>query len=213
VQRWRPTDWGGKNITNSYIAQEKRQTAHNRPCATFHSPVKSFQTLGFKIGQKTASSQQNETKTKDQPWLRMKNAQKTQTCRPKGVDTQLSHLGRDSHAFHGFVNPPVVRASTVLFENMDAMEARGERFPAETEIHLWPQWARQPSMRWWTRSTRLEEAAGTVLVPSGLAAVTVPLLAVARPGLHVLVPDNVYWPTRRFCDQTLEAAWRGNRLL
>lgn len=32
---------------------------------------------------------------------------------------------------------------------------------------------------------------------------TVPLLAVARPGLQVLIPDNVYWPTRRFCDQSL----------
>ena len=120
----------------------------------------------------------------------------------RGVDTQLSHLGRDSHAFHGFVNPPVVRASTVLFENMDAMEARAGDSPNR------PKYAYglmgTPTIDALVDTINaLEEAAGTVLVPSGLAAVTVPLLAVARPGLHVLVPDNVYWPTRRFCDQTL----------
>ena len=44
-----------------------------------------------------------------------------------------------------------------------------------------------------------------MLVPSGLAAVTVALLVAARPGKKLLVPDNVYGPTRRFCDETLPA--------
>nr|AID69656.1 cystathionine beta-lyase [uncultured organism] len=114
-----------------------------------------------------------------------------------GINTQLSHLGRDSHAFHGFVNPPVVRASTVLFPNVEAMENRaGMRFTYGL--------MNTPTIEALSQTINaLEEAAGTVLVPSGLAAVTLPLLAVARPGLHVLVPDNVYWPTRRFCDETL----------
>ena len=119
-----------------------------------------------------------------------------------GTQTLLSHGGRDSHNFHGFVNPPVVRASTVLFDSVEAMEARERGDPS------------QPRYGYGLQSSPLidalvevidllEESVGTVLVPSGLAAVTVPLLAVTRPGLRVLVPDNVYWPTRRFCDQTL----------
>lgn len=115
----------------------------------------------------------------------------------KGVNTQLSHLGRDSHAYHGFVNVPVFRGSTILFPNVESMEDPSDmRFTYGLR--------NSPSIEALTDTINaLEEAAGTVLVPSGLAAVTVSLLAVAQPGMQVLVPDNVYWPTRRFCDQTL----------
>lgn len=114
-----------------------------------------------------------------------------------GVNTQLSHLGRDSQTYHGFVNVPVFRGSTVLFPNVEAMEDPSDmRFTYGLR--------NSPTIEALADTINtLEEAAGTVLVPSGLAAVTVPLLAVARPGMQVLVPDNVYWPTRRFCDQTL----------
>ena len=121
----------------------------------------------------------------------------------KGVDTQLSHLGRDSHAFHGFVNPPVVRASTVLFDSVETMEVRNSDDPRKPK-YTYGLMASPTIDALAETITALEEAAGTVLVPSGLAAVTLPLIAVARPGLQVLVPDNVYWPTRRFCDSTLK---------
>lgn len=49
----------------------------------------------------------------------------------------------------------------------------------------------------------LEGSAGTIVVPSGLAAVTVPLLAFAEAGSHVLVTDSVYHPTRHFADTML----------
>lgn len=114
-----------------------------------------------------------------------------------GVNTQLSHLGRDSHAYHGFVNVPVFRGSTVLFPNVESMED-------PSDMRFTYGLMNSPSIEALADTINaLEEAAGTVLVPSGLAAVTVPLLAAARPGMQVLVPDNVYWPTRRFCDQTL----------
>lgn len=115
----------------------------------------------------------------------------------KGVNTQLSHLGRDSQAYHGFVNVPVFRGSTVLFPDVEAMED-------PSDMRFTYGLMNSPTIEALADTINtLEEAAGTVLVPSGLAAVTVPLLAVARPGMQVLVPDNVYWPTRRFCDQTL----------
>ena len=43
------------------------------------------------------------------------------------IDTILTHAGLSPQAFHGFVNPPVVRGSTVLFENVDAMHGRAGR--------------------------------------------------------------------------------------
>jgi cystathionine beta-lyase len=115
------------------------------------------------------------------------------------TDTLLAHAGLDPGSFHGFVNPPVVRASTVLFENADVMlSRRGARYAYGL--------MNTPTIEALTTAlTALEgeRAAGTVLVPSGLAAVTVALLTAARPGKKLLIPDNVYAPTRRFCDETL----------
>ena len=49
----------------------------------------------------------------------------------------------------------------------------------------------------------LEGSAGTVLVPSGLAAVTIPLVAFVSAGDHILVLDSCYGPTRIFCNTVL----------
>ena len=115
------------------------------------------------------------------------------------TDTVLTHAGLDPHAFHGFVNPPLVRASTVLFPDVDAMLDRsGGRYSYGL--------TNTPTIEALvTALDRLDGAAGTVLVPSGLAAVTTAILVAARPGRHILVPDNVYAPTRRFCDESLPA--------
>lgn len=40
---------------------------------------------------------------------------------PLRQDTKLAHAGRDPLAFHGFVNPPVVHASTVLYPDTKTM--------------------------------------------------------------------------------------------
>ena len=117
-----------------------------------------------------------------------------------GINTRLGHLGNDPHAFHGFVNPPVVHGSTVLFPSAEEMMAPPER---------------QQKYTYGTHGTpttdalceaidALEGSAGTVLVPSGLAAVTLPLLAYLSAGDHALIVDSVYFPTRRFCDGMLK---------
>jgi cystathionine beta-lyase len=50
----------------------------------------------------------------------------------------------------------------------------------------------------------LEGSAGTVIVPSGLVAVTLPLLAFLSAGDHLLITDSVYHPTRHFADTMLK---------
>jgi cysteine-S-conjugate beta-lyase len=115
----------------------------------------------------------------------------------RGIHTRLTQIGRESLSFHGFVNPPVVRASTVLFESVAEMETRASRrYPYGL--------TNTPTMDALASAlSELEGAAGTVLVPSGLAAVTTAILAAVEAGDRLLVPDNVYYPTRRFCDGTL----------
>lgn len=114
----------------------------------------------------------------------------------KGVHTRLAHLGNDPHDFFGFVQPPVVHASTVLFPDAATMAAHNQKYTYG--IHGTPTTDALISAL-----DALEGSAGTVLVPSGLAAVTLPLLAFLSPGDHVLITDSVYRPTRHFADTVL----------
>lgn len=113
-----------------------------------------------------------------------------------GTDTKLCHLGYDPEDYHGFVNPPVVHASTVLFPNAKAMETRLQPYTYGTRG--------TPTTDALCRAIdALEGSAGTILVPSGLAAITVPFLAFLSAGDHALIVDSVYSPCRHFCDTML----------
>jgi len=113
-----------------------------------------------------------------------------------GINTRLSHLGNDPSEYHGFVNPPVVHASTVLFPNAKAMEMRAQKYTYGTR-------GTPTTDALCEAIDALEGSAGTILVPSGLAAVTVPFLAFLSAGDHALIVDSVYTPTRHFCDTML----------
>ena len=97
------------------------------------------------------------------------------------------------------VNPPIERASTMLSDRCGDMrdESLGPTYgltggAAARELRA--------------AVAGLEGADDAWIVPSGLAAVTVPLLAVARPGDEILASDAVYGPTRRFMSR-----WMGAR--
>ncbi|EKF20295.1 cystathionine beta-lyase [Nitratireductor pacificus] len=115
---------------------------------------------------------------------------------PAGVNTRLAHTGNDPRAFFGFVNPPVVHASTVLFPDAETMASRGQKYTYGTR-------GTPTSDALADAVNALEGAAGTIIVPSGLAAVTVPLLGFLSAGDHVLIVDSVYHPTRHFADTML----------
>jgi cystathionine beta-lyase, bacterial len=114
--------------------------------------------------------------------------------------TQVAHLGRDPRRFLGAVNTPVFRASTLLFDSVAELEqaARGELPRVSYGLHGMPTVTDLQHAL-----AALEGGHAALVVPSGLAATTFPLLALAKPGDHVLVVDSVYGPTRRFCDHHL----------
>ncbi len=113
-----------------------------------------------------------------------------------GTDTRLCHIGNDPENFYGFVNPPIVRGSTVLFPDAETMESGNQKYTYGT--HATP-----TTDALCAALDELEGSAGTVLVPSGLAAITVPFLAFLSSGDHALIVDSVYFPCRRFCDTML----------
>src|SRR5262249_11258091 len=112
------------------------------------------------------------------------------------LSTRIAHAGRDRKLTQGGVNPVIQRASTVIVESADKLFAPGSwtygRHGTATHDAL-----KQAMME-------LEDAQHCALLASGLMACTVPFLAFAPAGSHVLVCDNVYGPTRRFCDRTLK---------
>lgn len=113
-----------------------------------------------------------------------------------GINTQLAHGGYDPRDYHGFVNPPVVHASTVLFPDAQTMKTRNQKYTYGTR-------GTPTSDALCAAVDALEGSAGTIAVPSGLAAVTVPLLAFLSAGDHALFVDSIYFPTRRFADSML----------
>lgn len=89
------------------------------------------------------------------------------------------------------VNPPVERASTLLNDDPDSMRD-GRAAPVYGIEDLSAARALRDAL------AELEGAGQTLLVPSGLAAVTLPILALTRPGDRVLTTDALYGPSRRF---------------
>ncbi|WP_092936260.1 cystathionine beta-lyase [Rhizobium sp. 9140] len=113
-----------------------------------------------------------------------------------GVNTRLAHTGNVPSDYHGFVNPPIVRASTVLFPDARTMDTRAQKYTYGTR-------GTPTTDALCEAIDALEGSAGTILVPSGLAAVTVPFLAFLSSGDHALIVDSVYFPTRNFCNTML----------
>ncbi len=111
----------------------------------------------------------------------------------QGVNTRLAHDGYDPRDYHGFVNPPVVHASTVLFPDAASMASRNQKYTYGTH-------GTTTTDALCNAIDALEGSAATILLPSGLAAVTVALLAFLKAGDHVLIVDSVYFPTRRFAN-------------
>jgi cystathionine beta-lyase len=114
--------------------------------------------------------------------------------------TQVLHLGRDPRKYLGAVNTPVFRATTILFRELADLEqaARGEYSGLTYGLHGLP-----TVVDLQDAVAALEGGFAALAVPSGLTATTLPLIALAKPGDHVLVTDVVYGPTRRFCENHL----------
>ena len=111
-------------------------------------------------------------------------------------DTIAVSAGRMSQEHFGAVNTPVYRASTFLFPDLESLEKRSQAYT----------YGRRgtPSSRSLEEAIcALEGGARTVLVPSGLNACAVAIMAVAGAGDHLLMVDCVYEPTRDLCDKIL----------
>ena len=116
----------------------------------------------------------------------------------KKLSTILTHSGSNPKKYDGVVNIPPHRASTIIFNSFKDFENIAK--------------APYPYGRAGTPSTtafekvisELENAKGSVATCSGLSAITITFMTFVKPGDHILVTDNVYGYTRRFCEENLK---------
>jgi cystathionine beta-lyase len=117
-------------------------------------------------------------------------------------DTKLVQGGRRKEWTAGIVNPPVWRASTILFDTVADLRAG---VPEDGKLF----YGRQGTPSQWSLAEALNElepgAAGTRLFPSGVAAISIALMAVLKPGDELLMVDTTYGPTRSLCDGLLKS--------
>ncbi len=111
--------------------------------------------------------------------------------------SRLVHLGRDGEMSQGFINMPPFRGSTVLYPDTATLKSRAQRYTYGT--HGTP--TTDALCAAWSD---LAGAAGTVLVPSGLAAIAIALMTALGAGDHLLVTDSAYAPARGFANTILK---------
>jgi len=119
----------------------------------------------------------------------------SKNSRDRTPATKLVEAGRRPEWTGPVVNPPVWRASTHLYAN-DAERKAGADTNEDGKFF----YGRRGSPTQWALAEALTEiephAAGTVLYPSGLAAIAGALMTVLRPGDVLLISDNSYEPSR-----------------
>lgn len=110
-------------------------------------------------------------------------------------ETRLVHAGRDPEKNFGVVNPPVYRASTILFPTMAEFDNRQSRRHTGISYGLG---GTPTTLALADAVAELSGGARAAVTSSGLAAVTQALTALLKAGDHLLLPDTAYGPTRAF---------------
>jgi len=121
----------------------------------------------------------------------------------KGIATELIHHAYQPPAGFAAPQPPVHKASTVIFPNVAALRSRDWRHKTGYTygLHGTP-----TTFVLEERIATLEGGLQTVLAPSGLAAIMLVDFALLAAGDELLIPDNAYGPGKELARQEL-ARW------
>ena len=123
---------------------------------------------------------------------------------PKSFKTFLKHTAKDFH--NQSVNPPVVRASTIIFKSMQHLrktQVKAQKNPTGGYYD----YGRQGTSTTYILQkilTKLEESYHVFTTPTGFGSVFLAIFSVVRPGDEILVSDPVYSPTRILTEDYLK---------
>jgi cystathionine beta-lyase len=116
-------------------------------------------------------------------------------------DTKIVSAGRRKEWTRGVVNPPVVRASTVVFESVAEMKQATAKRQGKTLFY--GRRGTPTTFAFQEAMAELEGGAGCAVYPSGTAAISGALLSFLSAGDHLLMVDTAYEPTRDLCGRLL----------
>lgn len=116
-------------------------------------------------------------------------------------DSKIVNAGRSSKWTDGIVNPPVYRASTIVFDTVAQMK-KATANKTKQEM-FYGRRGTKTTFAFADAMNELEGGSGCYVYPCGTAAITSAILAFVKAGDHLLMVDTAYEPTRDFCTKTL----------
>ncbi len=122
----------------------------------------------------------------------------------KSLKTFLKHTGKDY--YNRSVNPPVVRASTILFKTMQELRKHQKDIKKNKDVEHWDygRQGTQTTVQLQRLLRKLEGAHQVFLTPTGFSAVALSIMSLCRPGDEIVISDGVYRPTQKLTDELLK---------
>ena len=118
--------------------------------------------------------------------------------------TFLKHTAKDFH--NQSVNPPIVRASTIIFKSMKDIRKTQNKYKKNPTGGYFDYGRQGTSTTHILQKilSKLEESYHVFLTPTGFGSVFLAIFSVVRPGDEILVADPVYSPTRLLTEDYLK---------
>ena len=122
----------------------------------------------------------------------------------KSIKTYLKTAAKDYTSRS--VNPPVVRASTILFKTMQELRKHQKDIANQKDVEHWDygRQGTQTTVQLQKLLRGLEEAHQVFLTPTGFSAVALAIMSICRPGDEIVISDGVYRPTQKLTDDLLK---------
>ena len=123
----------------------------------------------------------------------------------KSFRTFLKHTAKDY--YNQSVNPPVVRASTIIFKTMNELrktQSKGKKNPIGNHFD----YGRQGTSTTFILQKmlkKMEDCYHVFLTPTGFGSVFLSIFSIVRPGDEILLADPVYFPTRLLTQDFLKS--------
>ena len=122
----------------------------------------------------------------------------------KSISTFLKHPTKDKT--NRSANPPVIRASTILFNSMQEMIKHEKKIKSHKNVthYTYGRYGSTTTIELENIIKELEQAYHVFLTGTGFGGLSLALMSLCRPGDEILVSDNVYGPTREISEDLLK---------
>tara|TARA_B100001248_G_scaffold80402_1_gene58366 strand:+ start:135 stop:1325 length:1191 start_codon:yes stop_codon:yes gene_type:complete len=122
----------------------------------------------------------------------------------KSINTFLKHPTKD--ITNRSANPPVIRASTILFNTMQELYAHEKKIKNHQKVshYSYGRYGSSTTIELENMLKELEQAFHVFLTGTGFGGVALAIMSICRPGDEILVSDNVYGPTKEISEKLLK---------